>query len=109
MLEFTETRALHHRTICNAVLVKWADVTAFLGHEHEGDVADDAALRSAIIANKTAPAWVTNPWYTDTAWIDLGWLLFGPPPGRPSRGFVAWPLNHEPSEPTPDWDGSDSD
>jgi hypothetical protein len=57
-----------------AIILRWADVEAILGHPHGGDADDDARLKAALLASG-APAWAADA----EGWLDEhGWGLIGP-------------------------------
>ncbi len=57
-----------------AVQVPWDDVTALLGHSHEGSAEDDEAL-IYVLLERGAPEWVADA----DGWVDeYGWGLIGP-------------------------------
>jgi hypothetical protein len=57
-----------------AVQVPWGDVTALLGHPHEGSAEDDESLICALM-ERGAPKWVRDA----VGWTDEhGWGLIGP-------------------------------
>ena len=57
-----------------AVQVPWDDVTALLGHSHEGSAEDDEVL-ICVLMERGAPEWVRNA----VGWTDeYGWGLIGP-------------------------------
>lgn len=80
-MRHTGTTYTDHGTARYAVRIDWADVTAFLGHEHEGDSEDDDALTQALCDDAGAPEWL-RPWVgagsTDGATDERGWYLLGP-------------------------------
>lgn len=64
-----------HGDAYQAIQIPWQQVTAMLGHQHDGGVEDDDKLVELLLQDG-APTWVANMdiWKKD----EKGWLVKGP-------------------------------